>query len=124
MKRIAAIFAAALAIAASPAAAFIAFDSYRVDGDASRFMVQYKPGSAARNYWCAAGDFAIRGLNVNPTTPIYRISPRPLPRMTGMLFSLSPEGATDDTGIFVIPNRGYLSAGFAQSLCETRRMNR
>ncbi|MCJ8139680.1 hypothetical protein [Falsirhodobacter halotolerans] len=123
MKTIAAI-AVALGIAASPASAFIAFDSYRVDGDASRFMVQYEPGAAARNYWCAAGDFALRRLNVNPTTPIYRISPKPLPRMTGMMFSLSPEGATDDTGIFVIPNRGYLSAGFADSLCETRRMKR
>lgn len=106
------------ALAATPASAYITDESYFVDGDAQRFTVRYEPGSAARNYWCAAGQFIDDYLGMLPTTPIYRISPRPLQRGEGMTFSTSPEGAIDETGVAVFPQTNHLSAGHAASLCE------
>lgn len=106
------------AFAAAPAHAFISDESYVVRGDTQRFIVEYEPGSAARQYWCAAGEFIDDYLGMLPTTPIYRISPRPLKRGEGMVFSLSPEGAIAETGVAVFPPTDHLSAGFAASLCE------
>lgn len=111
------LLAASLILAAFPAHAYRTNDGYRISGDASSFTVDYKPGSAARDYWCAAGEFALRRLQQNPTVDIYRLSPRPLSRGEGMTFSLYPEGAIDTTGIAVFPDDGSLSAGFADSLC-------
>ncbi|WP_153010500.1 hypothetical protein [Falsirhodobacter sp. alg1] len=117
MKRALTLGALSLLLAA-PASAYRAYQGYDVEGNAQRFTVEYQPGAAASNYWCAAGDFAIGHLNVSRTTLIYRISPQPLGRTEGMQFSLSPEGAALKTGVAVLNDKGYLSAGFAESLCE------
>ncbi|WP_128253957.1 hypothetical protein [Falsirhodobacter deserti] len=108
------------ALAAAPAQAYITKESYVVSGDAQRFTVRYEPGSAARQYWCAAGQFVDNHLAMLPTTPIYRLSPRPLARGEGMTVSISPEGAIGDTGVAVFPPPDHLSAGFAASLCDAR----
>ncbi|MDH2327537.1 hypothetical protein QCN27_11740 [Cereibacter sp. SYSU M97828] len=113
MKRLAII----LALAASPASAYITKEGYFVEGDAQRFHVRYEPGSAARDYWCAAGQFIDNYLGMLPTTDIYRISPRPLARGEGMTFSLSAEGAFPETGVAIFPASDHMSAGFAAALC-------
>gem|GEM_PF-3329863 len=104
--------------AAVPAHAYISDESYRVRGDAQSFTVEYKPGSAARQYWCAAGEFIDDYLGMLPTTAIYRLSPRPLQRGEGMTFSISSEGAVEETGIVIFPPTNHMSAGLAASLCE------
>ncbi len=112
--------ALAAIVSAAPAHAYITDESYYVSGDAQQFHVRYEPGAAARNYWCAAGQFIDDYLGMLPTTPIYRISPRPLQRGEGMTFSTSPEGAIGETGVAVFPATDHLSAGHAASLCEPR----
>lgn len=114
MKRLAII----LTLAAVPANAYSVRSGYDVNGDASSFTVEYKPGSAAREYWCAAGEFVQRALSAPPSTRIYRVSPRPLARGEGMTFSLSPENAVGYSGMAVFPDSGDLSAAFAESFCE------
>ncbi|QUS35479.1 hypothetical protein [Falsirhodobacter algicola] len=105
------------AVAATPASAYITRESYRVDGDAQQFHVEYEPGLSAAQYWCAAGQFVDDYLGLLPTTPVYRLSPKPLERGEGMTFSLSSEGAMKETGVMVFPASDHLSAGFAASLC-------
>lgn len=111
--------------AALPADARLAPKGQIVRGDGTEFTVQYKPGLRLSDYWCAAGDFAIRELGALPNAPIWRVSAdRPAPG-GGMSFSLSPAQAVGYTGLAVIGNEdGALSAGLADQLCENRRQMR
>ena len=64
--------------------------------DATVFEVVGRPGSGAREMWCAAGDYA-RSQNVPSTTRIYLESGRQpavsRPGGTAVRFTLSPDAA-------------------------------
>ncbi len=111
-----------LSLLSSPAMAFQARNGVQVIGNSDQVVVQPSPGQAAPQSWCAAGDFVIRGLGLAASTPIYRITAPPRRGAETVVFSLSPEGASDRTGLLrlgAVDNN--VSAGHAQSLCTMGR---
>lgn len=107
-----------LSLLASPALAFQARNDAHVSGSADKIVVAARPGLASSESWCAAGDFVIRALGLPLNTPVYRVSPPPRRATEAVVFSLSPEGASEKTGLLQIgaPDN-QVSAGHAQSLC-------
>lgn len=58
------------------------------------FEVYKKPGAGPSEYWCAAGDFAMRGLGLSGSTRLYILrGPGPAstdPRRTAVRFTYAP----------------------------------
>ncbi|MGC1488533.1 MAG: hypothetical protein WA784_12185 [Albidovulum sp.] len=113
-------------VLATPAQAFTAQNGLAVENTARGFAVPWRGPSGAADFWCAAGDYVVRGLGQSPTTRIYRLTERPRPAGGAMAFSLSPEGAADATGIFtLIGGQGAaMSAATAHFYCEIKRKGR
>ena len=113
----------ALAIAllmATPASAFMAQNDLVVRGTGSTsFEVPYRGLSGASDFWCAAGDYVIRELNLPVTTKIYRTSSPPRRSGQGMTFSLSSENAKR-TGLILFGKSRGVSASFAREQCNKR----
>ncbi|MFZ1725836.1 MAG: hypothetical protein WBO29_05860 [Albidovulum sp.] len=114
------------ALLASPAAAFTAQNGLVVAPDRTGgFAVAYRGPSGASDFWCAAGDYAIRDLRLPPTRIIYRTTDAPRRSGAPMRFSLDATKAAEKTGIAQL---GFDDAGFsaatAQSFCEFRRKAR
>ena len=85
-----------------------------------RFTVSFRADRAIHDYWCSAGEFVIRELNLPRNTRIYRVvPPPPRPQASEVTFSLSAEGAVHP-GISVISSTGRsgLSASQARNLCN------
>lgn len=125
MRLIAAVALAALS--ASPAGAFIAQNGLVVEPEGpTAFTVPMRGKSGPSDFWCAAGDYAVRALHLRPGTMIYRASEPPRRSGEGIRFTLRPEEAASSTGLLVIAGgeRGGLRVGHAQSLCEFRRHGR
>jgi hypothetical protein len=107
-----------LSLLASPALAFKARNDAYVSGSAEEIVVASRPGLASSESWCAAGDFVIRALGLSLGTPVYRVSPPPRQAGEAVVFSLSPAGASEKTGLLQIGEHdNHVSAGHAQSLC-------
>jgi len=70
------------------------------------------------DFWCAAGDYVIRGLGLPPSTRVYRTSAPPRHAGEGVDFSLSDAKATD-SGLtrFGAKDKG-MSAAAAQNFCQ------
>lgn len=84
------------------------------------FTVSFRAGRGAPDYWCAAGEFVVKELNLSRTTRIWRTAPEPpRPQGASVSFSLSPEGAVH-SGLAVIStsSRGGLTASHARQLCR------
>ncbi len=78
--------------------------------------------SAPTDFWCAAGDYAIRRLHLAPTAMIWRASEPPRRAGEGIDFTLRPEAAASSSGLITLGGEDAgLSAGAAQALCEIRR---
>ncbi|RVW00001.1 hypothetical protein EKE94_02130 [Mesobaculum littorinae] len=126
MARAAAAITCATVLAATPAlAGFQAENALYVEpaGNTS-FDVPYRGGRAgASDFWCAAGDYVIRGLNAAPGTRIWRVSEPPRRSGQGIRFSLSPDGAASRSGLLTLFGQGdaSLSAAHARALCEASR---
>ena len=86
--------------------------------------VEWRGKSGAPYFWCAVGDYVIRGLDMAPNTRIWRVSPPPRPAGAGVVFSLSPEGSAGKTGMLTIPDDGSLTAASAQDLCDEYLLDR
>lgn len=86
----------------------------------TEFTVPFRGLSGDTDFWCAAGDYAIRGLGVPPATPIYRLSPPPRAGGDGIDFSLSSEGA-QDPGLAILSRDLGVSASFARNFCVRLR---
>lgn len=115
-------FVLVLSLLASPAMAFQARNGAQVSGTATQIVVVSRPGLSSSESWCAAGDFVIRALGQPAATPLYRVTPPPRRVGGAVTFSLSPEGATDRTGLLLLGDRdASLSAGHAQALCRVGR---
>lgn len=112
---------ASLALAA-PAQAFIAQNGLVVEPQGDGFTVPWRGRSGASDFWCAAGDYAIRGLHLSPTRIVYRATPPRRGQGAPVGFTLDPAKAVDKTGLFVLgATGGGISAGHALSLCDNRR---
>lgn len=108
----------ALLLLTTPAHAYLAQNSLRVQGDASTFEVQFSPGMGAANAWCAAGDYAIRYLNLPPSAKIWRTSEPPRGVGQGVGFATSPSGAASKSGLIRLNEQdASLTASAAQELC-------
>ena len=113
------------ALLATPASAFIANNSLRVEPrGAEAFHVKYRGGKAGANsFWCAAGDYVTRELGMPNNTLIYRTSSVPRRAGKGISFSLSSEGA-NKPGLIIFPQKLGITAGFARALCPDRMPRR
>lgn len=91
-------------------------------GDA--FEVVGRPGSAGSDYWCAAGDYALRVLGATHGERIYLVRGRGAPvtsnRKSAVHFSLTPvEGAVQRNPPFLSMKSvgDNLSVSFARNYC-------
>ena len=107
------------ALIASPAMAFTASNDLVVHpASAGQFSVPANGQSEPRAFWCAAGDYVLRGLGQGPQTRIYRTSALPRATGQGMDFSLDASQSAGKTGLlWVKPDDGGMSAALAQSFC-------
>lgn len=113
---------AAALVSASQAGAFMATNSLivRATGPDS-FEVPYRGLNGPGDFWCAAGDYVIRELELPADTRIYRTSSPPRRAGQGMTFSLNAQGAKK-TGLVRL-NRGRgVTASHARNLCEIPRL--
>src|SRR5690606_39144387 len=113
----------AATLAAPADAAFIAENMKPVTPTGpGRFEVASHGDSVVKEFWCAAGDYVLRGLGQPPATRIWRVSAPPQRGNAGIEFSLSPEGA-QPPGIAILGGDGVsLTAAHAHQLCERRRI--
>lgn len=115
-KPLLAALAVAAAVTVSPAQAFVASNGLWVQRvNETDFFVPFRGRSGATSFWCAAGDFVVRGLDLRPGTRVFRLSSPPRPSGEGMMFSLRSEGA-QDRGVQVW---GSEDAGMSASLAQT-----
>ena len=111
---------------ASPVLGFTAQNELRIEPTAEGFAVNWHGGRAgATDFWCAAGDYAVRGLNLAPATIIYRTSEPPRRSGQPMHFSLNPARAASSSGVAVLgaDDAGF-TVGAAQAFCEIRTHRR
>ena len=108
---------------ATPAGAFTAQNGFIVNAEgADAFTVPWRGKSGAADFWCAAGDYAIRRLHLAPTTMVWRASEPPRRAGEPIAFTLRADQAASSTGLVVLGAEGAgLSAAGAQSLCDFRR---
>ena len=110
---------------AVPAQAFIAQNGMTVRPETDGFTIPWSGRGGAADFWCAAGDFAVRALRLGPATVVYRASEPPRRSGEGMIFTLDPARAATKTGLVLLgADDGGLTAGHAQSLCDTREFRR
>lgn len=89
------------------------------------YLVKAKGSSAAVNYWCGIGDYAIRTLGVPYSQRIY-IAKAYVPNVRTVEFSLKPPpGADTDRGYSITVNRvgENMSASSAQNYCYDNFMD-
>lgn len=110
-------------VAAAPAAAFTTSHGYRVeDRGAGRFEVLASAGQSATESWCAAGEHAVRHLGLGPTERLWRVSAPPRRSGEGVMFSTTPDGAAEKSGLALLGGEGDgISVGFALALCDSLR---
>ena len=124
--RAASVGAVLAAAVANPAAAFLARNDLVVEpaGDGSTFAVPYRGKSAVQDFWCAAGDYVLRGLNMPRSTRIYRVSEPPRRSGEGITFSLDPARSASRTGLAILGggDGASLSIAHAQLLCDRGRL--
>lgn len=121
--------AAALLLAlglAAPASAFTAQNGLIVQPDGpAAFTVPWRGRSGPADFWCAAGDYAVRKLHLSPAALVYRASEPPRRSGEAIRFTLHAEEAASSTGLAILGAKGAgLSVGHAQSFCEIKRRPR
>lgn len=77
------------------------------------------------DYWCAAADFARRGLGLPGATRLWRATPKPRPAGKGIVFTLDPANKAEGAGFRNFgagPQDGSVSiASAVGSFCRIRR---
>jgi hypothetical protein len=115
--------AGALALAA-PAWSYVAANGLLVQADGEgTFNVPFRGLSGDTDFWCAAGDYVNNFLGMPGGTRIFRLSEPPRPRGQGIRFSLSAEGASEQSGLAIFSSdgpKGSVSASMAYALCPSR----
>jgi hypothetical protein len=113
---------ATIAALVSPAAAFQAVNGFTVTQTGPQeFTVEYEVVQNETAYWCAAGDYAVRALDLPRKTRLYRASPPPRQAGQGITFTLDPAAAAADSGLSVVSGDGdgSVSIGHARgSFCS------
>lgn len=128
-RAIPAVLAAAFGLAPSISGAWQADNLLTVNPlPGGAFEVIGRPGSAGSDFWCAAGDYAIRALGAAGTQRVYIVRGRGAPetgdRFSSVQFALTPPpGVTPKDSLFLtMRNEGdNLPAVFAQTYCLDRK---
>ena len=108
--------------AAAPVHAFTAQNGLVVQPDANGFTVPWRGAGGPADFWCAAGDYAVRVLHLAPTDTVYRASDPKRRSGEPVRFTLDASQSVEKTGLFIIGAKGGgISVGHAQSMCENRR---
>jgi len=107
---------------ATPAGAFTAQNGLIVTPeDPDAFFVPWRGKSGPADFWCAAGDYAVRALRLPVTTTIWRASEPPRRAGEGVRFTLRADQAASSSGLALQwPKSAGMTAGHAQSFCEDR----
>lgn len=88
----------------------------------TEIAVDHDTVRADTDYWCAAGDLAMRKLKLPGNTRLWRASPKPRRSGEGILFTLDPARKADDAGpsrFGAGPRDGSVSVGMAVgNYCE------
>ena len=122
MKRILGAAVAIAVTATTHANAFLAENTLIVRAMGSdTFEVPYRGLNGPGDFWCAAGDYVIRELELPPNTRIYRTSSPPRRAGQGMTFSLSATGAKK-TGLVRLNRDRSVTAAHARGLCDVPRL--
>lgn len=68
--------------------------------DPSRFDILQNAGSGGSDYWCAAGEYAIKKLGVAPATRVYLVQPLGKGRLgrNSIGFSVNPNSVSGGSG--------------------------
>ena len=83
-----------------PAAAFRAQNGmYAEQISPTEIAVEIEPRRDDTDYWCAAGDFADRVLNLAGKTRIWRATPKPRGGGEGIVFTLDPAKKAEGAGL-------------------------
>ena len=85
------------------------------------FEVPYRGLSGTSDFWCAAGDYVVRELNLSPQTRVYRTSSPPRRAGQGVSFSLSANDAKRSGLVLHDGGRG-LTAAHARQLCDVKEL--
>ncbi len=85
------------------------------------FTVPYRGASGPRAFWCAAGDYVVRELNLPGRTKVFRTSPVPRSAGQAMSFSLDRADSVGSTGLAVIGSPSGISASHARLQCDNRQ---
>lgn len=105
---------------AFPAHAYMASNGLVIEPiGPTEFTVPYRGESGAAAFWCAAGEYVVGGLDLLPTTRIYRTSKPPRRAGEGISFSLRPEAAENPGVVILGSNDKGMSAAMAQLFCDT-----
>ncbi len=123
------LFLTAALVLPSVAAGFQAINRFEVYpvNKSGVFEVVNRHGSAPKDFWCGAGDYAIRVLRTSATQRVYLVQPVG-PAVTvqgrkGVQFALNPpEGADTSTGYSVSVKKvgDNMPAHMAQNYCYDR----
>lgn len=106
-----------------PAMAFIARNGMEaVRTSPSEILVLFDHGRIDTDYWCAAGDFAQRALDLPVSARLWRASPKPRRAGTGITFTLNESRKAEGAGLSQFgagPKDGSISIGQAVAAhCE------
>lgn len=86
------------------------------------FSVPWRGKSGPADFWCAAGDYAIRSLHLAPSATIYRASEPPRRAGEAIRFTLRADQAASSSGLARLGGHpAGLSAGASQAFCEFER---
>lgn len=112
----------ALCLMATPAGAFTARNGLIVRPEGpDAFHIDWRGKGGATDFWCAAGEYAVRALHLPVTTTIWRASEPPRRSGEGVRFTLSADQAAGASGLALHwPKGAGVTAGHAQSFCEDR----
>ncbi len=104
-------------LAPFPVAAFTAQNGMRVTQiGPTEIAVAHELRRDDSDYWCAAGDFALRVLDKPGKTRIWRASPKPRKAGEGIVFTLDPARKAEGAGLSDFgagPNDGSIAGGTA-----------
>lgn len=82
---------------------YTARNSMRIVGDASdpgRFDILQRAGNGGADYWCAAGEYVIRGRGLDPATRIFLVQPLGKGRLgrNSIGFTITPDTSLVSSG--------------------------
>lgn len=112
-----------LVASAVAASAFTAANGLNVtsDGERSFLVAPVRGMNSTTDYWCAAGDFAIRRLGLRPGTRLFRMTSSS--GRNGIRFSLDEKGSVS-SGVSVFGSKDSgLSASLAQLYCTSMKQD-